>query len=105
MPGWVESQRRSELPGDWRGRRAKVRRRAKGRCEWIEPETGQRCWRPGAECDHVAGKNNHALSNLQWLCVEHHKLKTQREAQAGKQNRSRYRPIEPSPGLLDPQQP
>lgn len=76
---WHTSDRASRLPGDWRTRRDRTRRRAHGQCE-ATLDNGTRCPSPGTECDHVERGDNHDLSNLAWLCSHHHKVKTQREA-------------------------
>lgn len=95
MP-WTTSSRRSRLPKDWATRRTYVRRRANDQCELTVD--GIRCPRVGHECDHVTPGDNHDPSNLQWLCIAHHKAKTQAEAQAARP--SRQRPAERHPGLL-----
>lgn len=76
---WSSSTRRSELPADWPAIRAAVARRARGQCEHAHDD-GTRCSEQGTECDHINGRNNHTLTNLQWLCHQHHAEKTQREA-------------------------
>lgn len=85
------TRRHSPLPSDWKKRREETARRAGWRCE-APLEMGARCPEPGSECDHVVnvrsaqgeamGDAVHALSNLQWLCREHHNAKTQAEAKA-----------------------
>lgn len=56
---------------------------AEGRCEWVEPETGIRCYavlKPGGwHGDHdlpdrMGGKNDFA--NCRCLCLYHHDIKT-----------------------------
>lgn len=51
----------------------------------------------GRDCDHIDGRDNHELENLQWLCQPHHMLKTQAEANAAR-IRTRREP-ERHPGL------
>lgn len=87
-----ETGRRGELPGDWPQRRAYVRHRAKGRCEAEVHDP--RCNGIGRECDHIDGRDDHALDNLQWLSTPCHKAKTVADKQKWK------RSPEPHPGLL-----
>ena len=97
--GWVGSTRAARLPADWPMRRARVKRRARGRCEWVD-EQG-RCPDPGTDCDHITPGDDHDLANLQWLCGWHHARKTAREGAAAAAPRPpRARPAEPHPGLL-----
>jgi len=95
---WATSTRAARLPADWPARRAAVRRRAQGRCEHIN---GTRCTDRGNECDHIIPGDNHALTNLQWLCGPHHRAKTQVEAAGAMRTlRARARhPRERHPGL------
>lgn len=91
------STRRHRLPSDWKTRRAAVRARASGQCEHIE--SGLRCLVLGAECDHIVPGDDHNLTNLQWLCRDHHAAKTKVE---NAQSRWRYRQTretERHPGL------
>lgn len=93
---WAGSDRRSRLPPDWPKRRMQARKRAGGRCQYVDA-TG-RCPVEGTDCDHIVRGDNHELSNLQWLCREHHKAKTAQEASAARPQRRR--PPERHPGLL-----
>jgi 5-methylcytosine-specific restriction protein A len=92
MTAWRGSTRKSRLPGDWQTRRTRVAHRANGLCQV------QGCGSLGAECDHTVPNDDHALTNLQWLCKRHHMLKTQGEALAARP--MRRRPSERHPGLL-----
>lgn len=76
---WSDSTRKERLPDDWEQRRATVRDRAGGRCQ-ATMRDGTRCTEPGTDCDHIVRGDNHALSNLQWICRWHHNKKTAREA-------------------------
>jgi len=76
---WSGSTRKERLPDDWQQRRATTRDRAGGRCQ-ATMRDGTRCVEPGTDCDHIVHGDNHALSNLQWLCSWHHDKKTAREA-------------------------
>lgn len=90
--GWESSDRRSRLPRDWPKRRAAVKRRARGRCEYANhvPE----CDGVGTDCDHIVSGDDHSLGNLQWLSGPCHAHKTNADKQAWK------RQPEPHPGLL-----
>lgn len=104
MPNWEGSTRKARLPKDWHLRRAAVKRRAGGRCEKVT--NGARCTNRGRDCDHIKAGDDHAISNLQWLCPAHHSVKSSREGgqAAGVQRRvraaSRFRKPEPHPGLI-----
>lgn len=93
---WIGSTRSSRLPEDWPERRFRVRLRAGGRCEAVT--AGVRCPELGAECDHVIRGDDHSLSNLQWLCHEHHLAKSSAEGNAVPRV-SRFRPAEKHPAL------
>lgn len=80
--GWRGSQRREELPPNWHQLREAVKRRAGGQCEHLEDSL--RCPNAGTDCDHALDRHDHRLSALQWLCADHHKMKTQREAIEGR---------------------
>lgn len=95
VSGWANSDRRARLPADWPKRRAAVKRRARGRCEWVE--NGVRCLEPGTDCDHVTPDDDHSLGNLQWLCGGHHERKTIAERP---KREPRNRPAPRHPGLL-----
>ncbi len=73
---------RGRLPHarEWERIRQATKARAGGRCEWIA--SGERCTRPGTECDHVGDRRDH--SRTQWLCADHHAAKTQAQAQAAR---------------------
>lgn len=88
---WHTSDRSSRLPGDWRTRRDRTRTRAHGQCEAML-DNGTRCPAPGTECDHITRGDNHDLTNLAWLCSDHHQAKTQREAAAARRARTVLRP-------------
>ena len=98
---WETSDRVRRLPSDWAQRRAFVRARAGGVCEALLHD-GSRCDAIGSECDHIEPGDNHACSNLQWLCSWHHKRKTQAEAAAELAAlRARLEPApRPHPGLI-----
>jgi 5-methylcytosine-specific restriction protein A len=87
------------LPPDWNQRRQAVGDRAGWQCEqW---EHGARCPLRGTDCDHIDDRDNHDLSNLQLLCADHHKVKTQRQAREGRARMGTLRrPREQHPGRL-----
>lgn len=73
-----------DLPGNWGTLRVEVFKRDGWRCRAILP-SGARCPRGRAtghplQCDHINGRNDHSMTNLQTLCETHHKRKTGREA-------------------------
>ena len=100
--GWTTSRRRDELPSNWQQLRRQTFTRCGGICEHREPD-GQRCTNRATDCDHIKRGNDHSLDNLQGLCSEHHKAKTQREAKQSQRARyieARKRPQEDHPGIL-----
>jgi len=102
MPGrWTDSQRRERLPPDWFKVRARVRRRASGRCEQVD-DNGYRCTAPGTDCHHLGDPQDHTDSNLQLLCHDHHAAHTTvqgNSARARVQAAARH-PVERHPGLM-----
>jgi hypothetical protein len=76
---WASSDRRAELPLDWAQRRLLRKAIAGGRCEWRYPNGG-RCRAPGTDADHWERPDAHDVEDLRWLCADHHRWKTQREA-------------------------
>jgi 5-methylcytosine-specific restriction protein A len=98
---WETSDRKDRLPADWPKLVALVKKRAGGRCEWRLPSR-KRCPRDGTDCDHRVAGDNHALSNLQWLCAAHHAKKSSMEGRKAKSDRRalRYRPPAPHPGRV-----
>lgn len=106
---WSDSRRRQQLPDDWEERRKQVAQRAGWRCEAMSQITDDRriyargiqCWREGTDCDHIDGRFDHDLSNLQWLCALHHQVKTNRESlEARRRLGPKKRPPEPHPGKI-----
>ena len=93
---WAGSTRRARLPRDWPARVAKVKARAKGRCQAREHEP--ECDGIGTDCDHIKSGDDHRLSNLQWLSGPCHDAKTKRDNAA--RLALRWRPAEPHPGAL-----
>lgn len=96
---WDSSDRRSRLPSDWAKRRLRVLRRDGYRCQ-VRDAAGLKCLERGNEVDHIVNNDDHDYSNLQTICRAHHRDKTQAEALAGMQRRSRVRPPSRHPGAL-----
>jgi len=96
---WATSTRRSRLPANWATLRRTVAHRAHGQCQWTTNHT--RCHLPGTDCDHIIANDDHTLSNLQWLCHDHHRLKTNSESAAGRRRTAAVgnHPRERHPGL------
>jgi hypothetical protein len=98
MP-WSTSNRRASLPPDWAQRRKLCITRAGGQCEHRDSR-GKRCPQPATDADHRTDRMNH--DDLQALCSDHHKQKTQREARAAqhaKYTAAKKRAPEPHPGI------
>ena len=97
---WQGSDRRSRLPNDWAKRVAIVKERDGYTC--VQHDDGVRCARKGTDVDHIMRGDNHAYSNLQLLCAEHHTMKTVQEAaEARREAAKRYSyPKQRHPGML-----
>lgn len=95
MPNWAGSDRRLQLPANWRELRVKVATRAGWRCQNVIG--GSRCSRVGSHCDHIRPGMDHGLENLQWLCPPCHNRKSGAEGAAGRV--PLRRPAETHPGL------
>lgn len=97
------SWRRAPRPVDWPARvqQIKIRDRV---CQWIEH--GRICGSgKDLEVDHIGDPSDHSLENLRLLCKTHHTLRTNTQKAAGTRayhaKRTRKRPSERHPGLLD----
>lgn len=96
---WATSSRKERLPADWDARRAKVKRRAKNRCEAVQHAQG--CDGTGSHCDHIDRGDDHRLVNLQWLSTPCHAAKTRVEAaEAHGIVRPGRLPVEEHPGRV-----
>ncbi len=82
--GWVNSDRRDELPPDWQQLRRQALERDEYRCQWLPL-----CGELGTDVDHIIPGLDHSLDNLQTLCNRHHLIKTARERVTYRQNRPR----------------
>jgi len=88
---------RRDLPPDWPRRRKDCADAAGGRCEWILP-SGKRCPRKGNEADHYGQPWEH--DKLRWLCPDHHKKHTARQALAARRAPSKKTKPKRHPGQL-----
>lgn len=88
---WDTSNRRAQLPSDWRKRVAATKARADGRCEAAVHVAD--CDGIGRECDHRSDPLNH--DDLQWLSPMCHRAKTQAESLAARHPRTRPAPQHP----------
>lgn len=85
---WAKTGTRGDrLPSDWAARCAATEARAGYRCEDVT--NGVRCPERGSDCDHIVRGDNHNLSNLQWLCAWHHKIKTAAEAAEARREKAK----------------
>lgn len=100
--GWENSTRRDRLPDDWWKRRARVKRRAGGKCEATVHDP--KCDGIGTDADHIIEGDDHSDANLQWLSYPCHKAKTSRENARRNRDRARLRlrPAEAHPGRIQP---
>lgn len=110
---WASSNRRADLPPDWRRIRAAVLARDNHRCTWLEghPDGGfvdylrgnyqpdDRCTRPARDVDHALGRHDHRVEACRALCTTHHKQRTGREAAEGRARKRGRLPVK-HPGLL-----
>ncbi|WP_327162094.1 HNH endonuclease signature motif containing protein [Streptomyces zaomyceticus] len=99
--GWVDSDRRSELPDNWYTElRPFVLQRDEYRCRWRE---GSRvCGHHANQVDHITPGDDHRPENLQALCQHHHAVKSSREGNAARWRETARRPPERHPGLIRP---
>ena len=96
---WSTSDRKERLPANWDAIRARVKARAKGRCEAAQHVAG--CPRTGSHCDHINHGDDHSLTNLQWLSKPCHDAKTRVEAaEAHGITRAGRLPTEDHPGKV-----
>lgn len=97
---WSTSDRRHRLPSDWPDLKARVKARARGRCEADRHDP--RCDGTGHDADHIQPGDDHTLENLQWLNTHCHRAKTARESAARNTAAAqlRKRPAESHPGRL-----
>ncbi|MFE2747329.1 HNH endonuclease [Streptomyces scopuliridis] len=97
--GWVDSDRRNELPPDWHTViRPYVLHRDENRCRWREGRIVCGHW--ANQVDHIVPGADHRYENLQALCAHHHAIKSSREGTAARWRESARRPPERHPGLI-----
>jgi 5-methylcytosine-specific restriction protein A len=77
---WAGSTRRARLPSDWERRRRSVL----ARDEVCQDHRVCRGLALAVEVDHIQRGDDHSLSNLQGICVDCHRAKTQAEAEASR---------------------
>lgn len=98
---WEGSDRKARLPKNWAQLRAQVLKRDDHRCTW-RLKSGKRCPRKATDVDHRVAGDNHALTNLQALCADHHAKKSSLEGRQARQGKQalRRRPPEAMPGRV-----
>lgn len=94
MPWAHDSRRKKELPPNWDSLRLQCLKRDAWRCV--------KCGAYANQVDHKIRGHDHRLQNLQSLCTDCHKKKTQWEAQAARReiHQRLRRPAEPHPGAI-----
>lgn len=99
--GWVDSDRRSELPDNWYTElRPFVLQRDEYRCRWRE---GSRvCGHHANQVDHITPGDDHRPENLQALCQHHHAVKSSREGNAARWRETARRPPSDTRGSSGP---
>ena len=97
MTGWRPGR---ALPRNWWKIRAAVLDACGHQCQ--REVAGRRCKARAVEVDHINDPNDHSLANLQGLCEDHHRKKTQAQAAEGRRrylaSRKSKRKPEPHPG-------
>ncbi|WP_158881966.1 HNH endonuclease signature motif containing protein [Amycolatopsis anabasis] len=95
MP-WNTSQRKLELPQDWKHRRRFVLERDRYQCQVQGPQ----CTVQATEVDHIQRGSNHRVQNLRAVCATCHSQKSSTEglARQAQLRARRARPAERHPG-------
>lgn len=83
MTQWSED--RPPLPPDWEQRRQRVFERDGWLCQLGFPEV---CTVRATECDHKGERDDHRLTELQAVCSECHKVKTQQQSREAIQSKA-----------------
>jgi 5-methylcytosine-specific restriction protein A len=97
--GWQGSNRRAELPPDWKSHvRPFVLQRDGYRCRNVLD--GRLCARPANQVDHIGDRDDHRPENLQALCEDCHNAKSSRQGNDARWAARMRRPPERHPGLL-----
>jgi 5-methylcytosine-specific restriction protein A len=89
IQSWQDSTRAKDLPKGWDTLRLRVLERDHYRCRIQDPRC---CLGTADEVDHIDGRHDHRMINLQSVCHPCHLVKTQREASAARTARPRTRP-------------
>lgn len=98
---WSNSNRRTQLPGNWATLRKSVMERDNRLCQHIRYDTGLPCYLAATDVDHIEPGDDHRLSNLQALCAWHHRQKTGRESGEARKAKSAGRGRKPRhPGVI-----
>jgi hypothetical protein len=77
---------------DWEQRKKELHGRCKGRCEWLDPETGTRCMSMADDAHHVIKRSqgrDDRLSNLMAVCRDHHNFLDNRKLHWGKRGKQK----------------
>lgn len=118
MPGgWQGSNRRTELPANWRAEiRPAVLARDGHRCTWLEGHDdggfptylagsyppADRCNERGSDVDHVGDRHDHGVHNARTLCGWHHARRSGSQGGTAQPRFTTKLPRETHPGLLNP---
>ncbi len=88
-PAWASSNRRAQLPPNWRATQQAILTRDRHRCTCpgCPNCTGQPCATIAAEVDHLGDRHDHRPSNLASKCADCHRWRTRQQATAGKATR------------------
>lgn len=78
---WSQSQRRSELPDDWREIRQRILERDGYQCTFPD-DTGERCTAVATDVHHTGDKHDHRDEHLASACSPHHKRQTGKDGRA-----------------------
>lgn len=91
---WATSHRAAQLPTGWARTCARVLHRDGYVCQL---HLARVCTGLATEVDHIGDRNDHDDANLQAVCSDCHKIKTQAESMAGRVTMTR--PGEAHPGI------
>jgi 5-methylcytosine-specific restriction protein A len=77
----THGSRRTSLPATWGSIRAAVLERDGRQCTYYYDGSVRCIVTTHLEVDHIGDRDDHSMVNLRTLCHEHHKERTQRQAQ------------------------
>lgn len=99
---WSTSNRKSQLPHDWRKIAPRILQRDQRRCQHVRYDTGLKCGAYANQVDHKDQARNwdHSPQNLQSLCEYHHKVKSSSEGGQAAAARRKAAKRRRHPGLL-----